>query len=250
MTNEEKTERCRELVEACLKTNRFDEAIPLYRQLIDLNPCDDSYRLGLAWAYHDSGRSEEAVSCFEQLFEIELERRVFTGFAFDELVRIYKEIDKLDCLVHVCERAVAAQPEDIALLGELGNAYLKAGRAADAVHIFRKMTTMEPEDPVFFCSLGEALIMSGNFVEADIAYRRAAAIDPDESGSFYNKMAYVFLQADQPEKAEQAFRQGLAERSNDPMLQSGLGDVLIQQGKWDEGSAVYEIGRASCRERV
>jgi len=247
MTNEEKTEHWRERIEACLKAERFEEAISLYRQLVDLHPDDDSYRLGLAWACHDSGKTEEAVGCFEQIFEKELERRVFTGFAFDELVRIYKESKAFDRFVNVCERAAAAQPEDIALLGELGNAYLKAGRAGDAVHIFRKMTAMEPDDPVFFCSLGEALVMNGNFIEADVAYRQAATIDPAEAGSFYNRMAHACLRAGQPERAEKAFRQGLAERNDDPMLQSGLGDVLIQQGKPDEGSAVYERIIASDR---
>ena len=240
MTNEEKTQRFRALVEEYLKAQRFEEAIAFYRQLIDLNPGDDSYRLGLAWAYHDCGKADQAVACFEQVFEKELRRPIFTGFAFDELVRIYKESKKYDRLVDVCERAMAAQPEDIALLGELGDAYLKAGRAGDAVSIFEKMTAMEPDAEVFFCSLGQARIMNHDFVGGEAAYRRAAAIDPAEAGSFFGRMAHVYHDAGQLEKAEEAFREGLTEHSGDPMLLMGLGDVLIQQGKLKEGSAAYE----------
>ena len=240
MTNEEKTQRYRALVEECLKAQRFEEAITFYRQLIDLNPGDDSYRLGLAWAYHDSGRAEQAIACFEQIFEKELRGRIFTGFAFDELVRIFKENRNFERLVDVCERAVAAQPEDIALLGELGDAYLKAGRPGDAVRIFKEMTAMEPDASAFLCSLGQARIMNRDFAGGEAAYRRATAIDPAEAGSFLGRMAHVYLHAGQMEKAEEAFRQGLTEREGDPMLLMGLGDVLIQQGKLSEGSAVYE----------
>jgi predicted Zn-dependent protease len=48
------------------------------------------------------------------------------------------------------------------------------------------------------------------------------------------------LDAGQMEKAEEAFRLGLAEHKDAPMLLMGLGDVLIQQGKLSEGSWVYE----------
>ena len=240
MTNEEKTERYRALVEECLKAERFEEAITFYRQLIDLNPGDDSYLVGLAWAYHDSGCSEQAVACFEQVFEKELRRRIFTGFAFDELVRIFKESKKFDRLVDVCKRAVAAQPEDITLLGELGDAYLKAGRPGDAVNIFQKMTAMEPDASAFFCSLGQALIMNDDYIGGEAAYRRAAAIDPSDAGPFFNRMAHAYIQAGQMGRAEKAFRQGLAERNDDPMLHLGLGDILIQRGKLEEGSAAYE----------
>jgi tetratricopeptide (TPR) repeat protein len=240
MTNEEKTQRYWALVEECLKAQRLEEAIAFYRQLIDLNPGDDSYRLGLAWAYHDCGKADQAVACFEQVFEKELQRRIFTGFAFDELVRIYKESKKYDRLVDVCERAMAAQPEDIALLGELGYAYLKAGRAGDAVSIFEKITAMEPDASSFFCSLGQARIMNHDFVGGEAAYRRAAAIDPADAGSFYGRMTQSLVQAGQMEKAEKVFREGLTEHSDDPMLLLGLGDVLIQQGKLKEGSAAYQ----------
>lgn len=227
-------------VQECLKARRFEEAITFYRRLIDLNPGDDSYWVGLAWAYHDSGRQDEAVDCFEQVFERELQRRIFTGFAYDELVRIFKESKQFGRLVDICERAVAAQPEDIALLGELGDAYLKAGRPGDAVGIFEKMTAMEPDASAFFCSLGQARIMNHDFAGGEAAYYRAAAIDPSEAGLFFGRMAHVYHDAGHPEKAEEAFRQGLAVNEDNPVLLMGLGDVLIQQGKLAEGSAVYE----------
>jgi tetratricopeptide (TPR) repeat protein len=240
MTKEEKTERYRTLVEECLKAQRYEEAVTFYRQLIDLNPGDDSYLVGLAWAYHDSGNEEQAVACFEQILERELQRRIFTGFAFDELVRIFKESGQFDRLVTVCERAAAVQPGDVALLSELGDAYLKAGRPGEAVGVFSKIMEMEPDDPVFFCSLGQALIMSGDPDGGEAAYRQAAAIDPSETGRFYARMANAYLQAGQMERAEKAYRSGLTLENNDPLLQLSLGDLLIRQGRQVEGESAYD----------
>ena len=240
MTNEEKTHHYQALVEECLKAQRFEEAITFYRQLIDLNPGDDSYWVGLAWVCHDSGKTDQAVACFEHVFERELGRRIFTGFAFDELVRIFKESKNFNKLVEVCERAAAAQPEEVALLAELGDAYLKAGRPGDAVPIFERITALEPDAPAFLFSLGQARIMNHDYDGGVAAYRRVTVLDVCETRSMFNRMAQAFLQAGQMEKAEMALREGLAEHHDDAMLLSGLGDVLIRQGKLSEGSATYE----------
>jgi tetratricopeptide (TPR) repeat protein len=240
MKNEEKTGRYQALAEECLKAKRFEEAITFYQRLIELNPGDDSFRLCLGWAYHDSGRQEQAVACFEQIFEKELRGRVFTGFAFDELVRIFKENKWYDRLVAMCERAAAAQPEDIALLGELGDAYLSAGRFKDAVGIFERMTAMEPDASAFFCSLGQARILNHDHAGGKAAYHQAVAIDPEKAGVFFGRMAHVYEDAGLLQESEEALRQGLAEHGSDLALLMGLGDILIRQGKPEDGLAVYE----------
>src|SRR5690606_7567099 len=91
MDRGEKTDRYQALAEECMTAGRYEEAAIFYRKLIGLNPGEDSFLLILAWACHDAGRIDLAVDCFEQLYEKELRRKIFTGFAFDELVRIFKE---------------------------------------------------------------------------------------------------------------------------------------------------------------
>jgi len=181
MTNEEKTRRYRALVEECLKAKRFEEAISFYRQLIDLNPGDNSYRLGLAWAYHDCGKADQAVACFEQVFEKELQRRIFTGFAFDELVRIYKESKKYDRLVDVCERAMAAQPEDVALLGELGDGHSYARITVSRILAAREAYLSGNAD-----SLGNVIWLMKKLVEFYLAH-----IGREDKYFFHQSMGYL-----------------------------------------------------------
>jgi tetratricopeptide (TPR) repeat protein len=244
MNQDEKTDRYQELAEECMKAGRCDEAIVFYRKLIELNPGEDSFLLKLAWACHDAGRADLAMDCFEQVLEKELQRKIFTGFAFDELVRIFKESADYERLVQLCERVVAAYPDDIALLGDLGKAYLKAGRPTDAVGIYEKMTDLEPDASIFFCSLGDALVAAGEFNRAEDAYRRAAEIDPSEALPFYSRLAHVYRQAGQQPRAERIYRRCLRDHDEKTLLHLNLGDVLIDQGKLKEGIASYEKAMA------
>ena len=240
MTEERKADYFRCLADEFMKAKRYDDAILLYQELVEMRPGEDSFLLSLAWAYHDGGRLDDAIVCFERLLRVELERKVFTGFAFDELVRIFKERGDYERLLDICERAVAAQPDDIALLNDLGDAYLKAGKASESVSVFRRMAEMEPDASATYCSLGNALVQAGDFDGAEAAYRRAVEIDPSEAGPFYNRLANAYCNDGHNERAERAFRKSLEFRFDDPMYHCGLGDVLVKRGKIDDAHGVYE----------
>jgi len=240
MSEEGNTEYFLYLADDLIKAKRYEDAIVLYKKLVDMHPREDSFLLSLAWAYHDGGRTDDAIGCFERLLDAELERDVFTGFAFDELVRIYKEQGEYGRLIDVCEKVVTAQPDDIALMNDLGDAYLKAGRADKAVAVFEKMTGMEPDASASFCSLGNALIAAGDFEGAEKAYRKAVEIDPTEAGSFYNRLANIYLSTGHYERAEKAYRKCLEFRFNEPMYHCGLGDILVKLGKINDALEAYE----------
>jgi len=240
MTEERKADYFRYLADEFMKAKRYDDAILLYQKLVEMHPREDSFLLSLAWAYHDGGRLDDAVRCFERLLSVELERKIFTGFAFDELVRIFKEKRNYERLLDICERAVAAQPDDIALLNDLGDAYLKGGKAGESVKVFKKMIEMEPDASATYCSLGNALVQAGDFDGAEAAYIRAVEIDPSEAGPFYSRLANVYCNAGHDERAERAFRKCLELRFDDPIYHCGLGDVLVKLGKIEEAHGIYE----------
>ncbi len=207
------------------------EAVHIYRGLVEARPDEDSHLLALAWALHDSGQTAEAAACFEQLFRKELARNLFSGFAYDELVRIYREGKNGEALVSVCERAAAAQPEDIGILQTLGEAYLSAGNAAQALRIFEKLVESEPDAPERRCSLGDALLSMGDFVRAKAEYNRAAEIDPAAETTFFSRLADGLLRAGDAEGAKAAWEKCLAARSDEPLFWMGLGDCLADLGE-------------------
>lgn len=240
MTEERKADYSRYLADEFIKSKRYDDAILLYQKLVEMHPGEDSFLLSLAWAYHDGGRPDEAVRCFERLFSVELERKIFTGFAFDELVRIFKETGNYERLLDICERAVAAHPDDVALLNDLGDAYLKGGKAGESVKVFKRLVEKEPDASATYCCLGNALVQAGDLDGAEAAYIRAVEIDPSEAATFYNRLADVYRTVGFYERAERALRKCLEYRFDDPMYYCGLGDVLVKLGKIKEAHSIYE----------
>ncbi|MBW2636463.1 MAG: tetratricopeptide repeat protein [Deltaproteobacteria bacterium] len=239
MSKDNNPANLRNLADRYAEEGNFDEAIGLYLKLIELNPGDDSLIMSLAWAYNDSGKTDKAIESLEGLLEKELKRKVFTGFAFDELVKIYREQENYGRLIDICERAAKAQPDDTALLKTLGDSSLRGGKVERAIEVFEMLTGMEPDSPVPFCDLGNAHIMAGNFDEAEDAYERALSIEPSETCSFYNRLGAGYHRAGQYERADKIFKKSLAKHPDQPLCHCDLGDVYIKMGRRKEARESY-----------
>jgi len=223
-----------------MREGRYEEAVALYLKLAEVHPEDDSIIMSLAWAYRDSGRVSDAVRCLEDLLKKELERKIFTGFAFDELVKIYRDEGNHRRLVAICESAVAIQPDDVSLLTTLGDAYLGAGNSRRAIEVFAMLTEMEPDAPAFFCRLGDAHIAAGDYEGAEEAYNRAVLIEPSDAHRFYDALGNTFSRAGEFARAEVALQRSLESLPDQPFVHCSLGDVFIRQGRLADAGASYE----------
>lgn len=230
----------RSYAEGLLKAGRWEEAESAYQYLIETYPENDSYLMALAWVYHDSGRLKEAIACLEKLFEKELKRKIFTGFAFDELVRIYKSRGMFRELLKICERTCENFPGEYSLLGDLAWACHKAGELERAVQVYRQMIEMDPEGIEAYLGLGNALIALEDYTAAEDAYLRASEIDPEETAIFFSRLADEYRRSGLPKKAEVAIRKSIQSDEAEPAYLLILGDILIEDGRWQEGWEAYE----------
>jgi tetratricopeptide (TPR) repeat protein len=240
MSEQNDTEQYERMVQLYMKEKRYPEAIAVYRQLIQMKPDMDSFVLCLAWALKDNGEVEEAVAQFEKLFHKELARRVFTGFAYDELVRLFREMKQHDRLVEVCERAVAVQTKDLALLYTLGDAYLRAGQLEKARPIFQGLLDEEPDSSQYHAAMGNALIAGGRFEEAEAHYQQAIENDfPGKKGVFLDRMGHACMRAGAFEQAESAFLRAVEASGEEPIFRCDLGDALVKLGRVDDAFRSY-----------
>ena len=240
VTEQNDTEQYESMAQLYMREKRYPEAIAVYRQLIRMKPDMDSFVLCMAWALKDNGEVEEAVAQFEKLFQKELAGRVFTGFAYDELVRLYRETKQHDRLVDVCERAVAVQSRDLALLYTLGDAYLRAGQPEKARKIFQGLLDEEPDSSQYHVAMGNALIAAGRFEEAEESYRQAIENDfPGKTGLFLNKMGHICMLAGAFERAESAFQRAVEASGEDPIFRCDRGDALVMLGRVEEAFRSY-----------
>jgi tetratricopeptide (TPR) repeat protein len=228
------------LAEHLVKNGRYDEAIIIYKELVKQSPGEDSFVLALAWAYVDKGSTDKAVECFETLLEKEFRRNIFTGFAFDELVRIYREQGRYSRLVEICEKAASLQKDDVSLLTTLGDAYYKSERFQDAIGVFRKVIAMEPDATAVVLRLGSALIAAGDYEGAEEEFAKAAGVDAAEAHTYYGRLGMALMGANEFDRAERAFLKAVEASPANPMYYCDLGDALVRLGRLEDARDAYE----------
>ncbi len=226
--------------EQLLKEAKLPEAIALYESVHNTHPEEESVLLMLALAHYDNGETPKALHYLEAIMERELKRKIFTGFAFDELVRIYKQERKFDNLVEICRKAVTVQPNDVALLSELGSAYLYAEKPEEACLIFEKLIGMENDNPAFYCRWGEALFAAGLTPESQAAYKKAAEIDPEDADRYYFQLANLFQNTGHNDHAVRSLNDCISVNPCNSLYYCALGDILITLGKKDEALDAYK----------
>jgi len=226
--------------ESCWRSGNYAEAIELCREIHRVSPDEDSVTLLLAWALYDSGRTAEAVACLESLLEKELQGSVFTGFAFDELTRIFKNQKNHAGLIAVCEKALQVQPHDAGLLQELGLAYLLAGRAKEALAIFRKLTVLDPDNASYCALSGKAFFAQGLHQESEEAFFRAAELENDQPDKYFFPLALLFQEAGNLSRAKELLQKCLAAAPDNPLYHCSFGDLLIGARQIKEAFASYD----------
>jgi tetratricopeptide (TPR) repeat protein len=240
MTEKDNKTKIIDSAENLIKQGKYQEAIPVLKKLHKTFPEDEPVLFILAMACYDSGDTKQAEHFLNVLFKKELKRKVFTGFAFDELVRLYKQQKNFQKLVNICEKAVAVQPEDVGLLTELGNAYMQCGENDKASGIYKKLTDMENDNPVFYSLLGEALFQAGRYRDSEDAFTKAAEMKSEKPDGYYFKMAILFQQARRDKDAERMLNQCIAVNATNPLYHCALGDSLIFLGRIKEAKSAYE----------
>ena len=223
-----------------LKDGKHSEAIALFEAIHKTHPEEESVLLMLAWAHYDNGETSKTLQYLEAIMERELKRKIFTGFAFDELVRIYKQERRFDNLVEICRKAVKAQPNDVALLAELGSAYLYAGKPEEACRVFEKLIGMENDNPAFYCRWGESLFAAGKTSESQAAYKRAAEIDPEDADRYYFQLANLFQNTGHNDEALSLLNDCISVNQGNSLYYCALGDILIALGKTDDAITAYK----------
>jgi len=223
-----------------LSQGKYGEAIALLKNIHGIYPQEESVLLRLAWASWDDGDKECSIGYWEMLLDRELQRKVFTGFAYDELVRIYKQERQIGKLVTLCEKAVGVQPGDIGLLEELGTAYFLSGQSHQACDVFKKLTSMEEDNPAFYCRLGEALFAAGRAEESEAAYLQASKIDPEQIDRYYFKIADLFARDGRHAEAKRLLEKCTAANPSQPIYYCCLGDAWIGLGQINDAQIAYE----------
>lgn len=229
-------------------------------------------KLQLARALILGGKAREALDTLDDVMARDLagtftvEVLYYKGFAFDSL-------EEYDAAITNYGEALKLRPEDPTILLAMGQAYLDAGRDADAADAFGRVLAKTPEDSRALIGLAYLDLKSGDTEGArdkleralaadpenalamsylgllemdarkyDLArahLENALALEPDNLTANFN-LALIYAMQGEYAAAEQHFRAVLGRKPDDGEARFYLAAVLEAQGKYDEALAEAE----------
>jgi tetratricopeptide (TPR) repeat protein len=152
-----------------MSAGRFEEAIPIYKELVAAMPGNPGLLLNLGMAQHMAGHEKEAAP----LLEAVLKQQPRFVPALLSLGAARLALRQPELAVGPLQKAVAAEPGNRDARGMLADAMTGAGLHDAAAEQYRQLTALAPDDPRAWYGLGMAYqAMAGN------AFERLQTIGP------------------------------------------------------------------------
>jgi eukaryotic-like serine/threonine-protein kinase len=167
-----------------LAMDRLEEALAHGRRVVELDPLTPWRRQCIGLAYYFARQFDEALSAFKAAMEVDPDLRFhfYVGW-------IYREKGMYEEAIAEFRKGLESTPGRPHLLGHLGNAYARAGRAREARECLRKLKDRSRDENV------------GTY---EVAFIHAALGEKDEAFEWLER-AYVernqgmaFLRVDPP----------------------------------------------------
>jgi len=217
------SERAKQMMAA----GRFEEAIPIYRQLVQALPANTGLLLNLALAEHMAGHERESIPHFEAV----LKAQPNLTPAWFSLAQARLALNQPAQAVAPLKKVVAAEPKNIDARGMLASTLLDLGHAEESAAHYRELTTLSPNDPRAWYGLGSAYqaIAGGAFdrlQKADATSPYVAALVADTR-----------VQRRQFRSAFFFYNEALKQLPNLHGIHASLADVYRKSGHADWASA-------------
>ncbi len=150
----EQSHRARELMAG----RRFEEAIPLYQQLVKAMPGNPGLMLNLGLAEEMAGHPDKAIPEFEAVLKTQPENvPALTSLAMSRL-----QMREPEPAIGPLRKLVALQPDNRDARGMLAGALMAVNRTEEAAAQYRKLGALDSGDAKAWYGLGSAYEASAN----------------------------------------------------------------------------------------
>jgi len=200
-----------------------EERIQTLTQTVRDNPNDKDANAELGELLVETGKPSEGRDHLEtavRLGQNDAQVWFFIGMAD-------RELDDLQDAVTSFERAELLDPGNQAVLGNLSDAYLAAGRVNDAMRIANRAVQLHPNDAASYESLAMVQLTQGKFDDGRASLNKALSLDPkDTRAQMLLARSYITQKNPDPDKALAIYNQILATDPNNIDALSGKADAL------------------------
>lgn len=141
-------------------------------------------------------------------------------------------------------RALAAHPDDEALMMEIGRAYLRRGECRRALQYVKRAVQAGAKGTEPVALQAACYYQEGDLARARILLEQALEEEPRKP-SLYNDLGVVLAEQGEWQSAEAAYRRALELNPKEATARCNLGIALRQLGREQEAAEMFEAALAS-----
>lgn len=227
------------------ESGRVNDAIAMYRKVIDAAPYLASAYADLGALYYKAGKTQEAYDVLVRGLEKVPEDRTLLSNAAAAAQQLGKQAEALGFV----DRALEKNKRDSGLLSLRATTLRALGRNDEALAALEQAAEISPDDARIQFSLGNQLYAGGRRDEAVAAYRKAVTLDKTLLRAQYNLGALLFEQGRYDEAlgayhmALEPIEQQIAKKQKVDVIHAGafanVGAMYLKQQRYDDAVTAY-----------
>lgn len=157
-------------------TDKYEESIPIHKQLIDINPYNQFAWYNLACSYRGMDRYEEAVEAFEYVLAINEE----ADFVYQDIAELhFKEKEYAKALAVIKDMLDTFESDDEIYFLQ-GKCYEALGDMKMARYCFRKAVHENPSLSEAYFRIGETYKQEGLWEQAYKSFQKASDLEKEQ----------------------------------------------------------------------
>jgi Flp pilus assembly protein TadD len=160
---------------------RYGDALTCFEKTLALNPHSVKGENNLGLVYEALNRNDDAVHAYRTAVAWQKDDPAASEQPLLNLAILLMHRDQMDEAQNLLEQAAHIAPKEPRIHENLGQVYLRTGRAADAVAEFGMAVTLSPNNPRFHFLLGQACRRSGDSARAREEFAKSAALNGTHS---------------------------------------------------------------------
>jgi Flp pilus assembly protein TadD len=162
---------------------RYGDAMSCFQKTVALNPRSVKGENNLGLAYEALNRNDEAVTAYRTAIAWQRDDPAPSEQPLLNLAILLLHRNQIQEAQQLLEQAAKIAPKEPRIHENLGQVYLRTGRAPDAVKEFAAAAALSPENPRFHYLLGQAYRRAGDDAHAKQEFERSAALNGSHSTS-------------------------------------------------------------------
>lgn len=216
------------------RNHNYRSHLALWSKTVEQRPENPRARQGLAEAYAELGRLDEAVGQLTEAVRLLPDESTYHY----NLALVLVQANRLDEAIRHYGHALRLVPGEARTHNNLAIALGRAGRGAAALPHYAEAERLQPTEPQFAYNHGVALVRLGRADEAIARYEAALRLRPDYADAHFN-LAAALASGRRFAEALPHYAAALRARPADTEFRTALAGALVAAGDAEAAIAQY-----------